>query len=288
MTGGDEGEGENKFKSPSPYPSPARGEGSLGNPEAKFRGILLIKKRVFTGNCKSVFVAGDLHGDYKSFKRILGMFKKSEDSLLLFLGDYADRGLKGLEIITELNRLLDKRGDIIALKGNHEMYVDGKPVFSPCDLVCEAETRYVSWEKFFQDIMADFLAKLHIAAVINNVLFVHAGISSCIKSAEDLAKPENETDLLWSDPSPLKGEFPNIRDAGVTFGEDVTDMVLSSLGLKMIVRSHEPKKAAYGPHIDHNGKVITINSCNSYGGLLEPFILRIDTVSLKYEPIFLA
>ncbi len=72
-----------------------------------------------------------------------------------------------------------------------------------------------------------------------------------------------------------------------TFGEDVTTRVLSSLGLKMIVRSHEPGKAAYGPYIEHGGKIITINSCASYGKPRKPFILKVDTESLKCEPIFI-
>ncbi len=176
---------------------------------------------------------------------------------------------------------------IVALKGNHEMYEEGIPRFSPCDLVYEAQVKYTSWEEFYSDIMVGFLTKLHIAAIINNVFFVHAGISSKIKSLEDLAKNENEITLLWSDPSPVSGEHPSMRGAGITFGEDVTTRVLSSLGLKMIVRSHEPGKAAYGPYIEHGGKIITINSCASYGKPRKPFILKVDTESLKCEPIFI-
>lgn len=247
-----------------------------------------MKNKVFMGNVKNVYVAGDLHGDYESFGKILGRYEKLErDSLLLFLGDYADRGYNGVEIIMELNKLLDSRKDIFALKGNHEMYIDGTPLFSPCDLIYEAQIKYNSWERFYHDIMVDFLAKLYIAAVINNVLFVHAGISSGIKNIKDLEKNENEIDLLWSDPSPLRGEHPNMRGAGITFGEDVTIKVLSSLGLKMIVRSHEPGKAVNGPYIEHRGKVITTNSCASYGGRGKSFLLKVDTESLKYEPIFL-
>jgi predicted MPP superfamily phosphohydrolase len=247
-----------------------------------------MKYKVFTGDIKNVYVAGDLHGDYESFKKILEGFKKSEKgSCLLFLGDYADRGIRGLEIITELNKLLDSRRDVIALKGNHEMYINGRPFFSPCDLIYEAEAKYTSWERFYQEVMIEFLAKLYIAAIINNVLFVHAGISSKIKTIKDLGKKENEIDLLWSDPSPLTGEHPNLRGAGITFGEDITTKVLSSLGLKMIVRSHEPRKAAYGPYLEHKGKIITTNSCASYGEPWKPFILKIETRTLQYEPIFL-
>jgi predicted phosphodiesterase len=244
--------------------------------------------RVFTGNTENVFVAGDLHGDYQSFKAILKIYeKKRNDSLLIFLGDYADRGLHGVEIITELKGLLNGREDIIALKGNHEQYVDGEPFFHPCDLIREAGVKYGSWEKFYKEVMLGFLEKLHMAAILNKVLFIHGGISLRIKTVEDLAKNKNDKYILWSDPAPVRGEHPNPRGAGVLFGEDITGKVLSSLGLEMIVRSHEPGKAAFGPYAEHEGKIITVNSCSSYGAIWDPFILNINTETLKYEPVFL-
>ncbi len=247
-----------------------------------------MSNNLYTGNVKTVYVAGDLHGDYESFKNVLDRYASAENSsLLLFLGDYADRGYFGMEIIMGLNKLLAARDDIVALKGNHEIYLKGRPVFSPCDLIYEAETKYSSWEKFYQEIMMDFLAKLHIAAIINNVLFVHAGIFLGIKTAKDLTKKKNEKNLLWSDPSPLPGEHPSMRGAGITFGEDVTTEVLSSLGLKILIRSHDPAKAANGPCIEHGGKVITTNSCMSYGLPWKPFILKVDTKRAKYKTIFL-
>jgi hypothetical protein len=176
----------------------------------------------------------------------------------------------------------------VALKGNHEDYRDGSPVFSPSDLPHEAEAKYGSWRRFYEEVMAGFIDKLHIAAVIGRVLFVHAGISSAIRSIDDLAREENETDILWSDPSALRGEHSNIRGAGITFGEDITRQVLSSLGLDLLVRSHEPGKAARGPHLEHGGKVITTNACNSYGEPWEPFVLKVDTESLRHEPVFLS
>ena len=241
--------------------------------------------KVYTSNIKNIFAAGDLHGDYKSFRSILNIYDGNKrDSILVFLGDYADRGSNGVEIITELSRLLDTRDDIIALKGNHEIYINGKPSFYPYNLVYEAREKYGSWKAFYHDVMIDFLDRLHIAAIVNNVLFVHAGISSKIKTPDDLAKPSNEKDILWSDPSYMTGEASNQRGAGVLFGNDVSSNVLFSLGLKMIVRSHEPEKAENGPFAEHDGKVLTINSCGLYG---KPFLLKIDTKSLKYKPLFL-
>lgn len=247
-----------------------------------------MKNKVFTSHIRNVYVVGDLHGDYQSYKAVLNIYKKHRgDSLIIFLGDYSDRGLYGVEIITDLSGLLDNREDVIALKGNHEQYVDGEPSFYPCDLIPEAREKYGSWENFYKDFMIVFLEKLYIAAIINNVLFIHGGISSKIRKNEDLAKSKYDKYLLWSDPAPIRGEHVNPRGAGVIFGEDITQKVLSSLGLKMIVRSHEPGKASFGPYVEHGGKIITINSCSSYEVTWNPFICKMDTVTLKYKPLFI-
>ena len=244
--------------------------------------------RVFTESNRYVYAAGDLHGDYDSFSKIMRRHNKPvKDSLLIFLGDYADRGPQGVEIITELNSLLDKRDDIVALKGNHEIYNNNRPEFFPCDLVHEAETKNNSWKNFFDDVFSDFLDKLHIAAIINNVLFIHAGVFSGITGISDLTNKENEKLLLWSDPSPKPGEHMSFRGRGMEFGEDVTEKVLTALGLKLIIRSHEPRKAGSGPYEEHGGRVITTNACNTYGESWRPFILKVNTEDLKYETIFL-
>ena len=43
LTGGDEGEGVRLLRTPPPSPSPIKGEGVIRDPDAKHRGILLIK-----------------------------------------------------------------------------------------------------------------------------------------------------------------------------------------------------------------------------------------------------
>lgn len=45
---------------------------------------------------------------------------------LIFLGDYADRGPKGVEVIDSVEELIGKYpGRLIALRGNHEDYTEG-------------------------------------------------------------------------------------------------------------------------------------------------------------------
>lgn len=228
----------------------------------------------FTGE---ILVVGDIHGDLEAFRYACGVFEKSDDPLMIFLGDYADRGPDGLEVIEELTALMHEESErVIALKGNHEDYRDGRAGFSPCDLPREVwEKRGISWEEYYPFLKEIFLDRLFISAVMPRLaLFVHGGVSSAIRSVRDLIDPGPSVEevILWSDPGNVVGECPNFRGAGVVFGEDVTRKVLDSLSVRYLVRSHEPRKALRGPCVEHEGRVITTSCTSIYGGV--PFVLR--------------
>lgn len=228
-------------------------------------------------------VAGDLHGDLESFSRIREEFK--ERDLLLFLGDYADRGNNGVEVIEGLKELIEcYPKNVIVLKGNHEDYSpNGIPKFSPCNLISEVEEKVGNWREYFEELEKKFLDKLNLAALVpGKALFVHGGVSSKIRNLTDLVSPsvEIEEDLLWSDPYQLEGELLNPRGAGVLFGPDITRKVTQRLGVKYVIRSHEPTKAFRGPAIEHEGKVITLSSTRVYGG--RPFLIVLnDFIDVK-------
>lgn len=227
---------------------------------------------------RKLAVVGDIHGDLDVLYSILGVVDPKKDGII-FLGDYADRGPKGVDVIKTIDSLIEKYPkNIVALKGNHEDYSDsGNPTFHPCDLIYEVENKGESWQRYFQEEFKPFIDKLYLAAIIpDEILFVHGGISSKIKSIEDLKHPvrEVEIDVLWSDPFEGNGEYPNRRGAGIEFGEDITDNVYGLLGVKRVIRSHEPRKAISGPYYEHDRKVITSSSTSAYGD--KPFILFID------------
>ncbi len=54
---------------------------------------------------RKFFVVGDLHGDFRSYEQVVNAWKKERDSSIIFLGDYADRGDHGMEIIESLKKL---------------------------------------------------------------------------------------------------------------------------------------------------------------------------------------
>ena len=180
--------------------------------------------------------------------------------------------------INEATETLNNSEKVIALKGNHEEYTEsGQPTFSPCNLIEEAHRKRGSWQTYYQREYRPFLSRLYLAAILpGEILFVHGGVSNKINSVLDLRRPtkEVEKDLLWSDPFNGFGERQSRRGAGVEFGEDVTKKICSRVGVKKIIRSHEPRKAFEGPYYEHGGRVVTVSSTSVYGGT--PFILDID------------
>jgi hypothetical protein len=203
------------------------------------------------------------------------LFNPDKD-ILIFLGDYADRGTNSVEVIEGVQDLYKSYPDsIIPLKGNHEEFTEeGRPIFSPCTLIREVEIKKGDWKSYFEDLKNNFLDRLPLSAIIpGQTLFVHGGISSFIKTQDDLINPNElvRESLLWSDPHETKGEYLNPRGAGALFGTDISKEVTKRLNIKFIIRSHEPRKVPKGPVIEHNGRIITISSTNVYGG--KPFVL---------------
>ena len=95
-------------------------------------GKLAILEKERLARLQSILVVGDLHGDADSLARTLKFFRPDRD-VLIFLGDYSDRGENSVEVPERINQLLLKYpANVIALQGNHEQYSsEGEPQFSP-------------------------------------------------------------------------------------------------------------------------------------------------------------
>ncbi|MEW6215022.1 MAG: metallophosphoesterase family protein [Nitrospirota bacterium] len=226
-----------------------------------------------------LIAVGDIHGDSYSFNTIKKIFIPNRD-LLIFLGDYADRGPNSVEVVEGVQELIKSYPErIIPLKGNHEDYTpEGEPMFTPCTLIKEAERKRGGWRLYFEELRKNFLDGLYLSAITpGRVLFVHGGVSSRIRSEEDLVNPNKliEEDILWSDPYEIEGEYGNPRGAGVLFGPDISEEITRRLNVKYIIRTHEPRKASSSPFIEHEGRIVTISSTRVYGGksfvLILPF-----------------
>jgi serine/threonine-protein phosphatase with EF-hands len=231
-----------------------------------------------------IIVFGDLHGDLQSLQR--GLELRGPKDLLIFLGDYADRGPSGVEVIEGIHALCDRIPDkVIALMGNHEDYSEyGEPTFMPCTLIDEANRKRGSWDEFFP-VFKQFTDQLFLTALLpGHALFVHGGINSSIYSEDELAfpGPALRRELLWNDPYPEEGQYASMRGAGSMFGPDISRTVLERLDVHSLIRSHEPRKALPGPYIEHEGRVVTVSSTGVYDG--RPFVLVLETQNFPRLP----
>jgi len=213
---------------------------------------------------RKVVVVGDLHGSLADLLTIFDMNGlPSPNNVFIFNGDFVDRGSFGLEVLMVLLACKVALPECVFLnRGNHEDR-----------LLCQAygfhdEVLEKANKRVFQDISGVF-SLLPLATVIDEVaLVVHGGLPSGSTPEtlmEDLAAiprsrwkstqridtstmdPQEVAqltllkDVLWSDPdSTVHGTAPNPRGAGCLFGDDIVLAYLSHLGLKHLVRSHQP------------------------------------------------
>ncbi|MEM4704655.1 MAG: metallophosphoesterase family protein [Candidatus Bathyarchaeia archaeon] len=206
--------------------------------------------------------------------------EKNEDALLIFLGDYGDRGFHSVETYyTVLSIKLLYPKQVVLIRGNHEGPED--LMAHPHDLPEQFQTRFgEKWAEAYWKIRALFPHLYNAVLVKNRYLLAHGGLSTQMATAEDLAyahktHPEKRVleDLLWSDPTDAtENTCTSPRGAGQLFGQKVTTTVLERFNVEVFIRGHEP--CAEGFRIDHNGKILTLFSrkgppyFNAYGAYL--------------------
>ena len=174
----------------------------------------------------NIYAIGDIHGCLSELtylnKKILtnDKFNVKED-LLIYLGDYIDRGLKSKQVIDQIIKLKNKQIKTIHLMGNHEELM--------IDFLFNKKNNIKNWLNFgadqtfksydieivefikdgFEDNIIDrlrnvllkkmgsdhidFLNNLELTYLTEKYLFVHAGIDPNKNFTEQTKK-----DYLWS------------------------------------------------------------------------------------------
>ncbi len=221
-----------------------------------------------------VFV-GDTHTAFDVTQTVLDKFYEGAD-LIVFLGDYVDRGDTGIENLALITSMfLEDPHRVIMLRGNHESPLTN-PYYGFLDEVTKklGEASYEKFKEFFQ--------AMPYAVVVNNYLCVHGGIANTLNNVSEIAglpTPDVNPDdpvafqLLWNDPRDMiEGFVPSVRGEGAYYyGRDVTQQFLENNSLKGIIRGHE---VVDGFREDMGGKVITIFSSRYHGSA--PGILIMD------------
>jgi protein phosphatase len=237
-------------------------------------------------------VIGDLHGDLESLIDIFKMsnflqkMSKNTDAILIFLGDYGDRGEYSKEIYyTVLKLKLLFPTQVILMRGNHEGPED--LMASPHDLPVEFEVKFgEKWTSVYAKIRELFACLYNAVLVEERYLIIHGGLPPRTRGIKDLAfahvthpKQRVLEDMLWSDPDDtVKEACGSPRGAGRLFGEKVTNEVFRRFNVKILIRGHEPSKEGF--KIDHHGKILTLFSrkgppyFNTFGAYLNVELSR--------------
>jgi len=261
--------------------------GLLRGESGKVGNLTISERLVKIEPSGEALVIGDLHGDLESLTTILKnsdftrKMTEREDAILVFLGDYGDRGASSAEVYYTILKLkLGFPQQVVLLRGNHEGPED--LMASPHDLPMQFQFRFKeNWMAAYSKVRELFACLYNAVLVEERCLMVHGGLSPEIATAQDLANanmthPEKEflEDLLWSDPNDMvRDVLYSPRGAGKLFGKSVTEKVLRKLGVKILIRGHEPCEEGF--RLNHDGKVLTLFSrrgapyFNAYGAHLQ-------------------
>ncbi|CAM9309797.1 unnamed protein product [Chrysoparadoxa australica] len=251
-----------------------------------------------------VYVFGDIHGNLEDLHFFADNIWKLGMNLtagkFLFLGDYVDRGLLGLECLAYLFSLKIENPDkLFMLRGNHELrdvngWVD---YYRDKSFLWQCQNRFGedAGEQVWEECNAVF-DRLPLAAVIDHDIFcVHGGIPRPVGEStsriQDIMSvpavagvcPPNEfetfesqqvaSDCLWSDPAKQDQEGglddtgfgESLRGGGaICFGSKAIDDFLQQGNLSYIVRAHEAHSE--GVSLSKGAKVFTVFSTSKDHG----------------------
>ena len=151
-----------------------------------------------------VFAIGDIHGCVRELQLLLAHLPLEQDSVLIFLGDYIDRGNHSRQVI-ETILSLKKQYKVITLKGNHEamlldfladpeshkggMFILNGGSSTLASYSDQAGTYTIPGEH------VDFFKGLRLFDEMKDFFFVHAGVPEIALSEIDPV--EDEMFMLW-------------------------------------------------------------------------------------------
>jgi len=158
------------------------------------------------------FVFSDIHGCFNELKSLMQKIEDliDDDSQLIFLGDYIDRGPNSKKVLDYLLKLREKYPSTIFLYGNHEkMFLEFiiEPKMSNPFLYNGGHETLKDFKKDMRwdidDKYIEFINSMKLYYETEDYFFVHAGVPN--KDFDELTF-EDEEDLLWIRDSFLESE----------------------------------------------------------------------------------
>ena len=233
---------------------------------ANIRNIMMSQP-VLLNISAPITIVGDIHGQFYDLIRIFIENGIPPDKKYLFLGDYVDRGKRGIEVLCLLYALKIKYPEhIYMIRGNHECSIMNRRYGFYEECLRRYNNLYV-WNSFISTFNV-----LPFGCIINDsILCLHGGLSPLLKNIEQLKKivrpvdiPEEGLicDIVWSDPGKDEGFTGTSRNLGCLFGEDVFNEFMNNNHLKLLIRGHEVSDG----FVVYWKKCITVFSAPCYCG----------------------
>ncbi len=152
---------------------------------------------------KNYWVIGDIHGEIALLEQLLGNISRFEPELIVFVGDYIDRGPHVKEVIDTIMQL---EGRVVCLMGNHEimmlnamedMAYGGSPIElwyyngGEATMHSFGFTSFFSFQSQMEEKYLDFFQNLQMCYEFEpveglSILVTHAGISPAIPLSDQI------------------------------------------------------------------------------------------------------
>lgn len=259
-----------------------RNDGIIGDSIVK-EGLVKVRQG------RKLILVGDLHGDLQTLTIILKKsgFLDDLSSIIVFLGDYGDRGKESVEVYSVILYLKTRYPDrVILMRGNHEG-PESMP-FYPHDLPDQLLIKFGNAsELIYKKLRVLFDLMYHGVLLENSYLILHGGVPTDLRTINDIAtanKTNTQTryleEILWNDPKEIEGSQPSARGYGKYFGKDVTEKALKIVNARALIRAHE---VCNGYKVNHDGKVLTLFSCKAPYGNRDAAYLAINQNSYNLD-----
>lgn len=253
---------------------------------------------------KDLLVVGDIHGDIVALDAIIEVWRtKHPTSILVFLGDFVDRGFYDHLVISRLKNLIGERAsEILVIAGNHDValtYDSNSNKFRSSVEPSEYKDQLNQWldegssdsETYVADAkwFIEFMRKRPVAAFVGGVLLTHGGFPRLEGEYIDVTN-NRLSDYTWNRLAEYPTRLMDYTSRTSEFGSVDFEQFRKQCGdqgipVSIVLRGHDhiiaPNRGSRGIRYSCPGpirrgnfmrRIYTINSmCYLHDGELSPF-----------------